>query len=75
MDLLIEVGVQAIQSALSESVDDLCGERYCCKDAEAPRHWGRQPGELVLGRRRVRVMRATARQARKELTIPAHAAF
>ena len=75
MDLVIDAGLQVIERTLSESVRELCGERYGRRSREAPRRWGRQPGELVLGGRRIRVTRPRARQAGKELTIPAYAAF
>jgi len=75
MDLVVEAGVQAIASTLSDSVRVLCGERYGRRNSEAPRRWGRQPGELVLGGRRVQVIRPRVRQADKEVTIPAYAAF
>lgn len=63
MDLLIGAGLQVIESTLAESVRELCRERYGRRSPEAPRRWGRQPGELVLGRRRVRVIRPRVRQA------------
>jgi transposase-like protein len=75
MDLVIGAGVRVIESTLSESVRELCGERYGRRSPREPRRWGHQPGELVLGGRRVRVTRPRARQAGKELTIPAYAAF
>jgi transposase-like protein len=75
MDLVIGAGLRVIGSTLADSVRELCGERYGRRSPEQPRRWGRQPGKLVLGGRRVRVMRPRARQAGKELTIPAYAAF
>ena len=75
LDWIIGAGLQALEHSFEDSVLEVCGSRYQRRSCEAPRRWGRQPGELVLGGRRVRVMRPRVRQGGREVIIPAYQAF
>jgi hypothetical protein len=44
MDLVIGAGLQVIERTLSESVRELCGERYGRRSREAPRRGGVSQG-------------------------------
>jgi hypothetical protein len=71
LEVMIEQGLKAVYELLAESVVMLCGARHVRREAESPRRWGRQRGELVLGGRRVRLMRPRVRQGGREVIIPA----
>jgi transposase-like protein len=75
LEVVIEQGLKAVHGLLAESVAMLCGARHVRRDADAPRRWGKQRGELVLGGRRVRLMRPRVRQGGREAIIPAYARF
>jgi transposase-like protein len=75
MDVMIEQGLLAVNRLLAESVAELCGPRHARREAQAPRGWGTQGGELVLGGRRVKLMRPRVRQGAREVTVPAYARF
>jgi transposase-like protein len=75
LEVMIEQGLKAVYRLLAESVGMLCGARHSRREAEAPRRWGRQRGELVLGGRRVRLLRPRVRQGGREVIIPAYARF
>ena len=75
LDVVIGEGLKAVYGLLAESVVELCGPRHSRRETEAPRRWGSQGGELVLGGRRVKLMRPRVRQGGREVVVPAYARF
>lgn len=72
IELIIGAGVMAMQALLAESVIELCGESFARRAAEQFLLWRRQKGDLVLGKREVRIQRRCAREAGREVPIPAN---
>jgi putative transposase len=75
MQLVVEAGATALSAILAEEVSRLCGSRHSRRDEAAPRRWGEQPGQVVLGGRRVRVARPRVRQQGHEVALPSYQQF
>ncbi len=69
-ELVVEAGMQALETLLEDERTTLCGPRYQHDAQRRAVRAGHAPAELVMGGRRVRVRRPRARSADGQHEIP-----
>jgi putative transposase len=72
MELLAEGGKAIAAALFEEDLGRLCGERYARKAQGSAKRWGRQRGQVVLGGRKVSLVRPRARQGDEEVVLPSY---
>jgi transposase-like protein len=71
-ELLVKGGLAIASALFQDEVEKMCGPRYGRGEHLASR-WGERRGEVVLGGRKVKLMRPRVRKDGAELDVPAYA--
>lgn len=74
LELMAEGGKAIAAALFKEDLDRVCGERYARKggDGRLAQRWGQQQGQVVLGGRKVSLLRPRARRGGEEVELPSY---